>query len=132
MARTFIDLGLPSGTLWATENASKKRKRFFTFKQAKETFKNELPTIKAWKELLKKCKKEWNKQRKGYILTGPNGNSIFLPAAAYHKTGKFGDYWTSEAFGEKRSKAVFFNISGIIFCDSGSEEKLAIHLCRTK
>lgn len=44
-----------------------------------------LPTKKEIKELIKKCK--WEETtlngRKGYKVTGSNGNSIFLPVAGY-------------------------------------------------
>ncbi len=42
-----------------------------------------MPTIEELKELKEKCKWKRTKQNKhkGYLVTGPNGNSIFLPAA---------------------------------------------------
>ncbi len=42
-----------------------------------------MPTIDEFEELFTECKKEWVEQDgvAGYKLTGPNGNSIFLPAA---------------------------------------------------
>ena len=42
-----------------------------------------MPTIDEFEELFSECKKEWVEQDgvAGYKLTGPNGNSIFLPAA---------------------------------------------------
>lgn len=42
-----------------------------------------MPTIKELEELNNKCKWKWATQdgHNGYIVTGPNGNSIFLPAA---------------------------------------------------
>ena len=43
------------------------------------------PGVKEWEELVKKCK--WTKTTQdghnGYRVTGPNGNSIFLPFAGY-------------------------------------------------
>jgi len=41
------------------------------------------PTVGEWSELLQNCTQEWCTQNsvKGFRLTGPNGNSIFLPAA---------------------------------------------------
>ena len=44
-----------------------------------------LPTKKELEELKNKCKWEWTtiNGKKGYKVTGPNGNSIFLPAAGY-------------------------------------------------
>ena len=42
-----------------------------------------MPTVEEFEELFNECKKEWVEQAgvTGYKLTGPNGNSIFLPAA---------------------------------------------------
>ncbi len=42
-----------------------------------------VPTQAEWDELFSLCKKQWVEQdgMTGYKLTGPNGNSIFLPAA---------------------------------------------------
>ena len=42
-----------------------------------------MPTIDEFEELFSECKQEWVEQEgvSGYKLTGPNGNSIFLPAA---------------------------------------------------
>lgn len=44
-----------------------------------------IPTEKDWQELVDNCKWEWvvYKEKKGYRVTGPNKNSIFLPAAGY-------------------------------------------------
>lgn len=45
--------------------------------------KTTLPTAADFEELFSLCKKEWTEVEgvAGYRLTGPNGNSIFLPAA---------------------------------------------------
>ena len=39
-----------------------------------------MPTIDEQRELLNECSWEWT-ELDGYTVTGPNGNSIFLPAA---------------------------------------------------
>ncbi len=44
-----------------------------------------MPTAAQMKELVEKC--EWEFTGTGYKVTGPNGNSIFLPAAGY----RYGD-----------------------------------------
>lgn len=62
-----------------------------------------MPTQEEWEELIKKCKWKWTSQGgvNGYKVTGPNGNSIFLPAAGYcsdmslHDDSFGGGYWTS-------------------------------------
>lgn len=62
-----------------------------------------IPTLDEQKELLNKC--TWTRTTQngvnGYRVTGPNGNSIFLPAAGYRDgtgldlSGMYGDYWSS-------------------------------------
>ena len=62
-----------------------------------------MPTKAEQQELLNNC--TWEKSMyndvKGYLVTGPNGNSIFLPAAGYrygsssYDVGSYGDYWSS-------------------------------------
>ena len=61
-----------------------------------------LPTLAEIQELKDKCKWEWTTVggHKGYRVTGPNGNSIFLPAAGYRygtsvdDQGSYGYYWS--------------------------------------
>ena len=62
------------------------------------------PTIEELRELEDKCTWEWITQNGvyGYRVIGPNGNSIFLPAAGSRytssredDTGSYGCYWSS-------------------------------------
>ncbi|MBR5831232.1 MAG: TIR domain-containing protein [Bacteroidales bacterium] len=64
-----------------------------------------LPTKAEMEELKNKCTWTWITQNgvKGYKVTGPNGNSIFLPAAGYcfgswHNVGKYGYYRSSTPY----------------------------------
>ena len=62
-----------------------------------------MPTFEELNELLTKCTWTWMSQNgiDGYKVTGPNGNSIFLPAAGYRSgsslndAGGYGYYWSS-------------------------------------
>ena len=62
-----------------------------------------MPTLKEVEELVNNCKWFYTMQGgvRGYKLTGPNGNSIFLPAAGYRDgtslvdNGSYGHYWSS-------------------------------------
>lgn len=92
----FVDLGLPSGALWKAQN----EEGLQTYKDAKKKYGRSLPSLKHWDELTKYCKWEWTEN--GYKVTGPNGQSIFLPANGYRnfsgqtgKVGVFGNYWSS-------------------------------------
>jgi hypothetical protein len=62
-----------------------------------------MPTFDEIQELKSECSWEWTTQNSvnGYEVTGPNGNSIFLPAAGYRWSGglsgagSYGLYWSS-------------------------------------
>ena len=62
-----------------------------------------MPTKAEIEELVNKCKTRMTTYngRKGRLVTGPNGNSIFLPAAGWrygssqYDVGEFGRYWSS-------------------------------------
>ena len=62
-----------------------------------------MPTKSEQEELLDNCTWTWTTQNgvNGYNVTGPNGNSIFLPAAGYrfkpslNNAGGNGYYWSS-------------------------------------
>ena len=63
-----------------------------------------MPTETEMIELVSKCTWEWIKQNgvRGYKVTGPNGNIIFLPASGYRSGTSFTDgscgytyYWSS-------------------------------------
>ena len=81
-----------------------------------------LPTEKELIELTNNCEWEWTTQNgiKGYKVTGPNGNSIFLPAAGYRdgsslsRAGKRGIYWSSSPYESNDLNAYYmgFNSSG--------------------
>ena len=61
------------------------------------------PTQAEWKELLNNTTHTWITQNgvNGRRFTASNGNSLFLPAAGYHRDGELyymgsdGDYWSS-------------------------------------
>ena len=151
----YVDLGLPSGTLWAMCNVGASRPReygdYFAWGETSpktdyswSTYKwcdgssNKLakyctdslfgtvdgkteldpeddaayvnwgaswrmPTLEQLQELCDSnmCRWVWNKN--GFQVTGPNGNSIFLPAAGYRCdddsspifVGSYADYWSS-------------------------------------
>ena len=105
--KEFIDLGLPSGTLWSNVNEKNPKDQlgFYLFDEAVSEFGAQLPTKEQWQELLQIC--TFEKTKSGYKIIGRNGNSIFLPYAGYRdcdgasSTGDgFGCYWTSTAVGD--------------------------------
>ena len=135
----YVDLGLPSGTLWATMNVGAdtpeeygnyyawgeiKTKSSYT--SSNYTYSSDLytlppsddaananwgrgwrmPTEEEQRELVTACTWTWETKNNvnGYTVTGPNGNSIFLPAAGYRfdsaliNAGSYGYYWGSSLY----------------------------------
>lgn len=111
----WIDLGLPSGTQWrcCNEGASAPEAYggYYTFGQVASA-----PTLAQIKELIFNCSNEWTTQNgvKGRKFTGPNGGTIFLPAAGYRWSGEFynvgsdGGYWSSTPIDEDYAYIMFF------------------------
>ena len=79
-----------------------------------------LPTRMEIQELIDKCTWTWTSQggRNGYRVTGPNGSSIFLPAAGFrggsllNDAGGYGCYWSSTPDGSDARSACYLLFSG--------------------
>lgn len=132
----WVDLGLPSGTRWATCNVGSTTPEgygdYFAWGETStKTIYTEdnytytgnpitlptsadaatanwgngwrMPTREEMDELYRNCTREWTTQNdvNGEKFIGPNGNSIFLPAAGYRHDGDLdnassrGYYWLS-------------------------------------
>ncbi len=88
-----------------------------------------IPTFSEFKELKENCSFEWTTRsgHKGALFTGPNGNTIFLPAAGgigpmYSNPSQVmydeekGNYWSATlAYRDNgnMAKYVYFNSSGV-------------------
>ena len=150
----YVDLGLPSGTLWATcnvgANAPEECGDYFawgetepkavyewgTYKWCNGSYKSmtkyctsasygtvdnktalepeddaasvnwgaswRIPTNEQQHELVDNCTWTWTTSNgvNGYLVTGPNGNTLFLPATGAHRNeslydfGSYGYYWS--------------------------------------
>lgn len=72
-----------------------------------------LPTIEEFEELQERCSWTWSTYNGvvGYWVTGPNGNSIFLPAAGYYNGtscssyGMAGYYWSGSLYEDATGNA---------------------------
>jgi len=81
-----------------------------------------MPTDAEWTELLTECTWTWTTQNgvNGRLVTGKNGNSIFLPAAGYRKyselcyAGSYGGFWSSSLYTDP------FSAWGVFFINSGN------------
>ncbi|MBO7133558.1 MAG: InlB B-repeat-containing protein [Bacteroidales bacterium] len=88
-----------------------------------------MPTYNEMVELKNRCSVTWSTQNgvNGRLFVGPNGNSLFLPAAdnrydgSYHGAGSYGGYWSSSLGTDAPEGAwiLFFNSDMCVF-DYGS------------
>ena len=93
---SYVDLGLPSGTLWKSTN----EEGLYNYDSAVETFGSKLPISEQIDELRTHCQWVWDEQRKGCMVIGENKKSIFMPAAGINSCGIYyvgtdGYYWSS-------------------------------------
>ena len=131
-----VDLGLPSGTLWAKCNLGADSEtdygeyyQFGYFKPYKETKDNfglvefdsingfTVPTQEQFEELLKNtfCKRSTINGVQGYKFTSKvdERKYVFFPAAGYcydgsvESVGRLGDYWSSSLNSRRVQKAYF-------------------------
>ena len=110
----YVDLGLPSGTYWKETNES----GFYDYDDAVSKFGDKLPTKEQLEELKNEC--EWTWTGSGYKVIGPNGNSIYLPAAGYRPcsgdvsyVGADGIYWSSTPYDSGNAWRLYFRSSGV-------------------
>ena len=126
----FIDLGLKSGRRWATRPAP----GHYQYDEAVEVFGDYLPRASAMVELREDCDWKWDDEEKGYNVTGPNGNTIFIPAngwqdfdvdteklipGALNNVGSGGNWWTFAPNSQTYARNLYFN--------SGSVNPLSIN-----
>ncbi len=84
-----------------------------------------MPTFNEIEELRHNCTWQWTTLNgvTGYRVTGPNGNSIFLPAASYrdgvevYSQGAYGSYWSSSLNSSYSNSAygLFFSSSSYYY-----------------
>lgn len=111
----YVDLGLSSGTYWKETNES----GFYNYDNAVSKFGNKLPTKEQLEELKNEC--EWTWTGNGYTVTGPNGESITLPAAGYRGCnatvdvvgGGSGNYWSSSSDDSVYAWYLYFSSSKV-------------------
>ena len=147
-AADVVDLGLPSGTLWATRNLGARSETdyggYYAPADARPYVSNlfgpewTTPTSTQTAELVNHCTNKWVSNYKGSkvsgrLFTGPNGNTLFLPAAGnkkngiLRKLGSDGDYWTSSILQNGRYQNIDFTSKGITPADdSPSSMKFSV------
>lgn len=140
----YVDLGLPSGVKWAIFNVgATKPEEYGDYFAWGETEPKELydestysekeedaatanwgsewrmPTQAEQDELRTECSWTWMTENdvNGYKVVGPNGNSIFLPAAGYcsgsslYNVGHKGFYWASSLYMGNTSYAYYLSFT---------------------
>ncbi len=138
----YVDLGLPSGTLWSVCNmGADKPEEFGSYYAWGETSTKSsynwntysigteldslpvlddahdaaaanwgygwrMPSREDFDEIVTYCTKTWTTRNNvnGYLITGPNGNSMFLPASGgrgdgnIYESGSCGFYWLNSVY----------------------------------
>ena len=109
----YVDLGLPSGTLWYSKNKGGDHTRY-TYDEAISNFGSKLPTEEQLEELKNQC--TWTWTGSGYKVVGPNGNSIYFPAAGgrdcfgvVYGVGSSGNYCSPTPDGSDFAYSLSFN-----------------------
>ena len=95
-----------------------------------------MPTSEECEELWEECDLEWTNMKgtKGFLVTGPNDKSIFLPAVGYYDedglngTASCGSYWSSSLSDEDTEAAfrMLFEKGGFLSsddCDIDADER---------
>ena len=120
----YIDLGL--SIKWATCNVGANLPEgygdYCTYDEAM-ALDLRLPSLDEMRELIDKCDWEWALLNgvNGYNVTGPNGNSIFLPAAGYrndtslYDAGSGGYYWSATPYSDCYSAYDLYFNSGYYY-----------------
>lgn len=107
----YVDLGLPSGTLWANDYVKNGDEYLYMiYEKASEM---SIPTYEQWTELITQCR--WSKINDTYVCLGPNGNSIAFAKTGYlHFENQITDindsyFWVSDKIEDNEGK------TGIVF-----------------
>ncbi|MBR3557520.1 MAG: hypothetical protein IKN78_01420 [Bacteroidales bacterium] len=145
---SYVDLGLPSGTLWKSQDESGGLYGLYDYFDAFRLFGNRMPSPRQWNELINCCSWTYFENNSCFKVQGPNHNCIFLPlreqeSKISYKNGEgtytshvkeiCGNYW---AFMESGSSVwvMYYNRYGTrIVEEKSSETKLnhyKVHLVR--
>lgn len=117
--KKWVDLGLPSGTLWCNTN----EEGYYSLDEMFESFdENSLPKLTDFAELYDYCDWQWDNEKKGMWVIGPNTNGIFLPASGYrhyyngslNNVGYNGYYWSNSPCNYSAYN-LYFNSSDYVY-----------------
>ena len=83
----WVDLGLPSGILWAKDDEDV----LVTIHKALQDYPDNLPSESDAEELREFCSRQFDSAKKEMVFTGLNGNSV-----SFKCTDKYTSYWMNE------------------------------------
>ena len=83
----WVDLGLPSGILWAKDDEDV----LVTIHKALQDYPDNLPSESDAEELRVCCSRHFDSAKKEMVFTGPNGNSV-----SFKCPDKYTSYWLNE------------------------------------
>jgi len=125
LAKTeWVDLGLPSGVLWAKKDEDVS----VPIHMAMQSFPNNLPSESDANELRECCTRHFDPVKKEMSFTGPNGNSI-----SFKCTEKYTSYWLNEYESKYDLGKCFHLLPDNLFYinNTDSDSRLHTHLvCR--
>lgn len=134
----WVDLGL--SVKWAKCNVGAKEPSDYGTHYKWNEIANDwrLPTTEEFRELKFKCDWTWTSVNghNGYIVKGPNGNSIFLPAGGYRAAaieyeGSHGNYWLGTVDSDTGSiHAIMFDSNYVNFSGGGSSSRYTVRPVR--
>ena len=116
----YVDLGLPSGILWKTENEPNPADTndFYTYDEAVAAFGDKLPSNLQLDELIHHCQWTFDEDNLSAIATGSNGNTLVLPLMGKRTcegnvvfVGIDGCYWSSTAIDEEHAWRLDVNVA---------------------
>lgn len=81
----YVDLGLPSGTLWKSTDEN----GFFDFDDANRKYGYHMPTKSQWEELIDNCSWKYINKDAGFKVEGRNNNCIYFPLKGCQKKYSF-------------------------------------------
>lgn len=134
-SKLYVDLGLPSGTLWKIEN----EEGYYDNDSARKKFGDRLPTQPQISELLSNCTYTWDSIKKGGCFVSKiNNKSIFMPALGCYEYGVAdletggGFYWSSSSnFGYTAFFLLFFPNDAVLK-NTDCRDRMSVRLVKAK
>lgn len=124
----WVDLGLPSGVLWAKDDED----AVISIHKALQDYPDNLPSESDAEELMEFCSRHFDSAKKEMVFTGPNGNTV-----SFKCTDKSTSYWLNgyESYIDIDYGKCFHLFPDNSFYINNKDSKTPIHIhlvCRRK